>query len=318
MYDVIVIGGTTRDFFLRSSAYRVEKGFLLLPWGEKVVAEELIKEVGGGGCNAAVAFSRLGLKTSLLSRVGEDASGELVLRRLRDEGVSLELMQIEEKGTTSTSFILLSVAGEHTLVMYRGHNDEVIGNDFSWESLASTSWLYLADVAAARNDPSLKVADFVGERHLKLAFIPGQHQLKMGLSLLVPILKRTTILILNVYEAESLLGEKVSLNAGGGNQLANLDKLLRQFYRLGVKTAVITADVHGVRAFDGQTFFFQKAPEVDKIIDTVGAGDAFAAGVVASLIRGRSLKEALVLGTENAGAVLQQVGAQPGLLRREL
>lgn len=314
MFDVIVIGGTTRDFFMISPDYQVEAGYLKLPWGEKTVANQLVKEVGGGGCNAAVAFARLGLKTALVSRVGNDASGEVVAKRLREEGVSLDLLQVGREAQTSTSFILVDTTGEHTIVMYRGSNDEIITPKFSWENLTNTPWLYLADMSAPQEDPSLTIANFAEKHTLKLAFVPGQHQLRRGASQLRPVLLQTEVLILNIYEAQALLGAKVELNKLKDSQLEMIDNLLKGFYRMGVKTAVITADVYGVRAFDGKSFLFQEAPHVDKIVNTTGAGDAFAAGLIAGLIRKRSLKESLKLGSEEAGSVLRHLGAQVGLL----
>lgn len=318
MYDVIVIGGTTRDFFMISPDYQVGGDYLRLPWGEKTVASQLIKEVGGGGCNAAVAFARLGLKTALISRVGGDASGEVVAKRLREEGVALDLLQVRKEAQTSISFILTAPSGEHTIVMYRGNNDEVLDLNFSWDNLTHTAWLYLADVAAPQDDPSFKVADFAKEYGLKMAFVPGQHQLKRGVFQLKPVLLQTEVLILNIYEAQVLLGANVGPNKLKDSQLEAVDDLLKSFYRLGVKTAVITADIYGARAFDGKDFFFQEAPRVDKVVNTTGAGDAFAAGLIGSLIAGKSLRESLVFGSENAGSVLQQIGAQSGLIKRRM
>lgn len=318
MYDVIVIGGATRDFFMGSRDFRVENGFLLLPWGEKVVADSLIREVGGGGSNAAVALSRFGLRTALVSRVGEDASGEVIAQRLRKEGVSLDLLQIEPRGTTSTSVVLTAPSGEHTIVMYRGHNDEVIGEDFAWEALAQTSWLYLADVAARQKDPSLSVAAFASSHQLKLVFVPGQHQIKRGFKGIASVVRQAEVFILNAYEAQTILGEKVKVAVEGDPMLSSLDKMLEKFHRLGAKNVIITADIHGVRAFDGKEFFFQEAPQVTKVVNTTGAGDAFAAGLVAGLVRGLSFREALALGSENAGAVLWEMGAQSGLIRRKI
>lgn len=318
MYDVIVIGGTTRDFFMISPDYQIEGGCLQLPWGEKTVADQLVKEVGGGGCNAAVAFARLGLKTALVSRVGNDASGEAVVKRLQEEGVSLNLLQVESEAQTSTSFILTAPSGEHTIVMYRGDNDEIITPKFSWENLARTSWLYLADVAAPQDDPSVKIADFAKEHTLKLAFVPGQHQLKRGISSLEPVLRQTEVLILNIYEAQVLLEEKVELEETKNNQLSRLDTLLGKLNQLGAKTVVITADIHGVRAFDGRDFLFQPAPQVDKIVNTTGAGDAFAATFVAGCLRGKPIGECLALATRNVASVLSHFGAQAGLLRGAL
>jgi sugar/nucleoside kinase (ribokinase family) len=103
-----------------------------------------------------------------------------------------------------------------------------------------------------------------------------------------------------------------------GGELKRLDGWLEKLSDLGAKISIITADVFGVRAFDGKKFYFQPAPAVKKVVNTTGAGDAFAATFVAAQIRGLDITSSLKLASENAGSVLQQVGAQPGLARNKL
>lgn len=312
-FDVIAIGGSTRDFFMSSNNYDVSGNTLKLPWGEKVVAESLIKEIGGGGCNGAVSFARAGLKASLLTKFGNDSSGENIAHRLKDEGVDLSLLKIIPGGVTSTSFILCNLVGEHTIVMYRGSNDEYSSSEINWTEIKNTGLLYLADITAEHQDLSVEIAQFAKNNDIPLAFIPGQHQLKLGLEKLKPILSLTDTLILNFFEATALLKQdKVVENLSG--ELEMLDKMLQQFADFGVKTAAITADVHGVRAIDSGKFYFQPAPKVENMVNTTGAGDAFASAFVASKIKELEIEEGLKKAAENAGSVLTHLGAQTGLL----
>ncbi len=317
MFDVVVIGGATRDFFMISSRYRVADGRLELPWGEKTVVEELIKEVGGGGCNAAVAFSRLGLKVALMTRVGEDSSGAEVIERLQKEDVARDLVQIRSDSTTSLSCLLTDPSGEHTIVMYRGDNDHYLEEEIDWQALKETKWLYVADVTAVDNDPTDKLAEFAKSNQLKVAFVPGQHQLVKGIKGMNGVLPKTEILILNAYEADLLTGSQLDLQALG-ESLQQLDGMLKIFTARGVKLVVITADKHGARCSDGQNFYYTPPPRIEKIVNTTGAGDAFAAAFTAAIIRGKGVAEALSLATQNAGSVLQKVGAQAGLMKTEI
>ncbi|MEK7611351.1 MAG: carbohydrate kinase family protein [Patescibacteria group bacterium] len=311
-FDVIAVGGSTRDFFMYSGNYDVSGNILKLPWGEKVVAENLIKEVGGGGCNGAVSFARAGLKTSLLTKVGNDSSGENVAHRLKDEGIDLGLLKVIPGGTTSTSFILCNRTGEHAIVMYRGKNDEFTSSEINWNELSNTGWIYLADITAEQGDLSTEITQFAKENDIRLAFIPGQHQLKLGVEKLKPVLAGVDVMILNAFEAATLL-EKTSADETLGGELEMLDYLLQQFSALGVKTTVITADIHGARAFDAGKYYFQPAPRVEKTVNTTGAGDAFASAFVASRIKEIEPEDGLKKAAENAGAVLGHLGAQTGL-----
>lgn len=312
-FDVIAVGGSTRDFFMSSSNYDVTGNTLKLPWGEKVVAQNLIKEIGGGGCNGAVSFSRAGLKASLLTKVGNDSSGENVAHRLKDEGVDLGLLKVIPGGITSTSFILCNKTGEHSIVMYRGNNDEFISSEINWKELINSGWIYLADITAAHSDLSTEIAQFSNKNDIRLAFIPGQHQLKLGVEKLKPLFSVVDVLILNAYEASTLL-EKTPDPEMLMGELETLDTLLQQFGSFGVKTTVITADIHGARALTSGKYYFQPAPKVEKIVNTTGAGDAFASTFVASRIKEIETEEGLKKASENAGSVLTHLGAQTGLM----
>ena len=254
MFDVIVFGGATRDFFYISSDYKVKVDRLELVWGEKIVADSLYKDVGGGGCNAAVGFARLGLKTALFSQVGSDSSGEEIANRLKQEGIDPAYLKVKPNGITSSSAILAAKSGEHTIVMYRGTNDQLIDREVDWKGVRNTRWLYVADIAAKESDPCLELARLAGNFSLKLAFVPGQHQLRGGLDSLMPILAETEILILNCFEACEILGENYTKVTE-----AAISKMLRNFQSLGVQTTVITLNVKGVAVCDNDKIMLVSA-----------------------------------------------------------
>ena len=84
MFDVITIGSATRDVFLASKGFKVKRDKssvtdvdLVLPLGSKIEVENIIFETGGGATNAAVTFTRQGLKTAAIARLGEDPGGRL-------------------------------------------------------------------------------------------------------------------------------------------------------------------------------------------------------------------------------------------------
>jgi len=83
--------------------------------------------------------------------------------------------------------------------------------EIDWDALKETGWLYVADMAAIDEDPTIKLVEFAQNTHLKVAFIPGQHQLAKGLEIMREILSKTEILILNAYEAVLLTGSQLNL-----------------------------------------------------------------------------------------------------------
>ena len=91
-YDVVTIGSTLVDIFIKSDEFSVKKtsdGLMLCELlGDKVEVDELIMTSGGGASNAAVGFARQGFQTAIISELGKDALAEKVLRDLQEESTS--------------------------------------------------------------------------------------------------------------------------------------------------------------------------------------------------------------------------------------
>lgn len=308
MYDILTIGGATRDVFLVSSKYKQESGNLLLPWGEKVIAEEMIMEIGGGACNSAVGFSRLGFKTAFWGIVGGDQNGEEVAKRLKAEKVSLEFLTVSNESTTSYSVVLADRKGGHSICMYRGENDDLLETPFNLKSLSRAKLLYLTDIASSTEGLSYKISNIAKEKKIKLVFVPGQNQLDLGFDKLIPVIGSSDIFILNIYEACKLAKINYSRDKKTNRSL------LTAFCDAGAKIAVITEDKDGVDAYDGSKFIHNSAFPAENMVDTTGAGDAFSVGFTASILKGRTLQESLEFGCRNSASVISRWGAQKGLL----
>ena len=90
MYDVITVGSNTLDVFAKTDSELIEiktKNFteelLAYPLGSKILIKELDFMIGGGGTNTAVAFSRLGLKTGYLGKIGKDENGLKIFNNMK-------------------------------------------------------------------------------------------------------------------------------------------------------------------------------------------------------------------------------------------
>jgi sugar/nucleoside kinase (ribokinase family) len=98
-------------------------------------------------------------------------------------------------------------------------------------------------------------------------------------------------------------------------KLKDIKGLLSYIKGLGPKLVVITDGSNGAYAFDGQKYYFMKARS-KKVINTLGVGDAFGSALTSALIYDKNIKEALTWGIENSAAVVGEIGAQKGLLKR--
>ncbi len=143
---------------------------------------------------------------------------------------------------------------------------------------------------------------------VSLAFQPGTFQMKLGTTELKDIYKRTTIFFCNIAEAERILGVAT----------LGVKELIKRMHALGPKIVVLTDGHNGTYAYAGEEVMFQPIyPDALPPYERTGAGDAFASTTVGALALGKDLETALKWGSINSASVVQQIGAQKGLLTRK-
>lgn len=302
MFDIITFGSAVVDVFVDTET-SARKGNICYPLGSKILIEDLRFDVGGGGTNTAVAFSRLGFRTGFVGKIGEDSEGDRVLNVLKKENVKF-LGKATSFSITGYSIVLDSLSHDRTILTYKGINDELRAGEISFKNL-ETKWLYLSSLLGESFKTQKNLVNYLHKKGTKIAFNPSEYAIKV--LDLKPILKYTEILILNKEEAE-LLCKK--------NGVREKD-LLKGLNSLGSKIVVITNKDKEVLAYDGIRKY-SLMPHKVKAIERTGAGDAFASGFVAGQMAGKSIEQSLKLGLEESESVIRHKGAKVGLIRRRL
>ena len=139
-FDVVSFGSAVVDAFIRTNLSE-KSNFISYPIGTKILIKDLKFDVGGGATNTAVAFSRLGLKTGCICKIGDDEQGNDVLELLRKEKIKFLGTQIKAK--TGYSVILDSKEKNRTILTYKGVNNEIGLEDIK---KFKTKWLYLSSL----------------------------------------------------------------------------------------------------------------------------------------------------------------------------
>ncbi len=303
--DLIVMGSNTVDAFATAESDFIEiksnhsdEELIAYPLGSKIVIKDLRFGVGGNGVNVSIGCSRMGVRTAYLGKVGLDSNGELVLKALRDEGVSF----IGSRGgTTGFSMILESeIAKDHTILTFKGAN-----NDLRREELPELKarYFYFTSMLGDSFNTMKQLFNEVKDSSF-VAFNPSKTLTVMGVDSLKELLEAADLLILNEEEAEDLVGQ--------GSPEEKALRLLNFS-----KTVVVTLGAEGLVASDGSALYKAGVnPEV-KVVETTGAGDSFSAGLLSGLITGKGFEDALKLGILNSESVIGATGAIPGLLRGE-
>jgi len=277
-------------------------------WGDKIPFELAVEVPAvGNASNAAVAAARLGLGAGLRAYVGDDENGAKCIASLERDGVATTLVEKQAGKHTNYHFVLW-YEGERTILIKHEEFDYTVPPALS--SAEGPQWLYLSSLAQNSLPYEEAIAALLVQHpKVKLAFQPGTFQIQAGYEALKHIYARSEIFFCNVEEAAKILSTPAP---------ADKKELLRAVQALGPKIAVVTDGTNGAYAIDqgGQCFFVPMYPQGEPF-ERTGAGDAFASSVVAALALGKPLEEALLWGPVNAMAVVQEIGAQKGLLSRE-
>lgn len=319
---VVTIGGATRDIIFVSGEGEVirtpqdltRQKLLAFESGAKILSEEAFFTTGGGGCNTAVTLSRLGLPVAANVRIGVDNKGDEVAASLRDEKVTTTLAARDRTDSTGFSFILASAKErEHIAFLYRGVNNHLTVNATAIKKM-HPQWLYLASLTGQTWGPNMKkILSLVKNGKIKLMWNPGVTQLSTGYHGLAPLLRHTEVLSVNTDEAIELVLRRHGKIAG----ITKPAVLAKKLSTWGPRKVIITAGRAGAYLADN-TSVQHIAIRSSKVVDTTGAGDCFGASFVAGqiLFKGND-KKALRLGVVNTSFLVQQLGAERGLLTRQ-
>ncbi len=309
--DFIAIGDTVVDEFIRLEKAEVqcdeknENCTVTLPWGDKIPYDFSVMVPGvGNAANAAVAAARLGLSTAFVSNVGDDHYGAETLAMFKNEGVDTKYIAVNEGVPTNHHYVLWYNA-ERTILIRHEVYPCIIPENFD-----APKWLYLSSIGKhAGEDFYNQLAAWLGEHtDTKLAFQPGTFQIDLGIEKLKNLYAHTELVACNKEEAEKILGTGP----------IEIKSLLEKMHAIGPKIVLITDGPQGAYASDGEKMYkVPMYPDQKTPYDRTGAGDATTSTIVAALALGKSLDEALLWGPINAMAVVQEIGAQKGLLKSE-
>lgn len=320
-YDVLTIGGIMRDiiFFTREGTILKNpqnplcQKLICFEMGAKIYINEIYFEAGGGAANTAVGLSKLGLRTAIIGRVGDDKEGKRLIKELKEKKVATHLIQIDKNVSSGFTFILAikNKKRAHTIFAYRGTNDKLLFK-INREELKNIKQIYLSSISSPIWDRCLEDIFSLVDKRIKIAWNPSNVQLKAGWKKLKKYLAKTDILILNDDEARELVFSKEKRNG----DLNNNRYLLKRICEMGPRLVAITVGKYGAYAGIGEKVYYQKQAPA-KVIHATGAGDSFSAGFLASLFyEPENIQKALKWGVTNSASVIDHIGAQRGLLNK--
>ena len=175
------------------------------------------------------------------------------------------------------------------------------------KSFPHTDWIYYTSLSEGFESIQDNLVKFLNKHPgVRLAYNPGTFQLKYNLESTKEILAKADLLLVNLEEAQILVGKTL-------NQVKTITALMRELFTLGAKEVAITDGERGAYAGNKDEIFQMEALPVPVRFKT-GAGDAFSSGYLGARVLGHDIAHALTWGIANSCAVIQQFGNQTGLL----
>jgi sugar/nucleoside kinase (ribokinase family) len=313
-YDVLCIGNAivdviadTDDAFLNKQG--LHKGSMrLIDEAEAVRLYDAMgpgREISGGSAgNTAAGLAALGLKAAFIGQVADDQLGKIYQHDIEAQGIDFLVAARNDVGATARSLILVTPDAQRTMNTFLGAAQLLERNSVDLAAVADSGIIYLegylwdpAEPRAAM-EAAIEAAHAAGRKvafTLSDTFCVDRHRdgfwqlLRDG---------KVDILFANEAEAASM------------GQVNDVEEAIICLAKV-VPTLVVTRSEAGATAIAGGERADVPAEPIERLVDTTGAGDLFAAGFLAGEARGLGLKASLSLGAIAAAEVIQHYGARP-------
>ncbi len=312
-YDVYGIGNAIMDLQLHASddflkEIHAEKGIMTLVDEERqrLVLDALIKHPinqcsGGSACNTIVGIADFGGTAAYAGKVGSDNFGEQYLHELRDMGIAIEVPKTH--GTTGTCVVLITPDAQRTMLTHLGASVTLSPDDVVESEIAKAKYIYV--------EGYLFTGDTTKAAALKAIELAKKNNVKVALTVSDPFLiglcrdefwnlieGPVDLLFCNLEEARALTCMEDAVDCA------------REIHKHCDNVALTLGKDGSIIMHEDQVIPIEGVSV--QAVDTTGAGDMYAAGVLYGITNGLSWKQAGHLGSHAAGRIVSQLGARIG------
>ena len=291
MPDVVALGDVNVDIIAHFASYPAK--------GQDALAKGTEYHCGGSAANTAIALAGMGLDVCLIARVGSDPLTPKALETLLEAEVALSGLQRDPAVATGLMYVIVTPDGERTILGHRGANvftdpNQIREQDFQGAKLFHLSgYALLADPQRSAALLSLEMACRHG---LTVTLDPGMSVPQAVLDEMHALLPVVDIFMPNLAEAQRLTDQ------------IRPEQCARDLLEMGAEVVALKLGGNGCLIGDRDGFRHVPCFSVETR-DTTGAGDSFAAGVIAGLLGGLDLCSAAILGNAMGAVAAAHIGA---------
>lgn len=269
------------------------------------------RALAGAETNTAIGFARLGLHTGWVSKVGDDAFGKYIVQQLQKEKVNIEQVMVDPLFPTGFQLKSKVTQGDPEVQYFRKGSaaSHLNVQDFNDSYFSRARHLHMTGIPLGISD---EIREF--SQHA-LAFMKTEGKTVSFDPNLRPSLWSSEKEMVDVTNEAAFHADYVLPGIHEGKLLTGYDKPqdIASFYlEKGVKLVVIKLGEQGAFYKTLQDEGIADGFKVREVVDTVGAGDGFAVGVVSGLLEGLSLKESVLRGNAIGALAVQSLGDSDG------
>ncbi|MFJ7638419.1 sugar kinase [Peribacillus sp. NPDC097225] len=269
------------------------------------------KRFGGAETNVAIGVTRLGHRAGWISKVGQDDFGKAMVAFVRGEGVDVSQVQFDDKHPTGLYFKEVKNGNNVNVQYYRKDSaaSQLCPDDLNEQYIASAKYLHITGITPALSESCknsvFNAIEIAKKNGVKVIFDPNLRRKlwseEVARKVLTEIAALSDIILPGVDEGRFMFGED------------DPEKLGELFLQLGPSLVIIKVGAKGAYYFTKEQSALVNGFQVNQVIDPVGAGDAFAAGVISGLLNNLPVDEVVKMGNAVGALATMTLGDFEGL-----
>jgi sugar/nucleoside kinase (ribokinase family) len=273
--------------------------------GRLALVERMELHAGGCAANTGIGLAKLGVKTAIIGKVGDDGFGDFLVNRFASYGINTEGVVRDCVAATSATMVLVHGDGERSFLHYLGANASLLYEDIDKKRMLDTKILHIAGalvMPGIDGEPVAALLREAKEAGVTTALDTVWDATGQWMAKVAPCLPYVDYLLPSYEEARML--------AGG---LEKPEEIAAFLIDTGASTVGLKLGVRGsyFLSCDGSSFHLPILPV--RAVDALGAGDAFVAGFLAGLARGWDVEHSARLATAVGACCVTALGATTGV-----
>ncbi|MDD2485938.1 MAG: sugar kinase [bacterium] len=296
MLEVTTLGILVADVVAKPVEELPDKGKLAL-------VSQMELHSGGCAANTGIALAKIGLKTGIIGKVGDDGFGDFMVNACNHYGLDTRGIVRSREMSTSATMVMVDSSGERTFLHHTGANGDFEESDINYTVVAQSQLIHIAGHFLMPKFDGRQAAEAlkrIRKMGIKTSLDTAWDATGRWMFLLKPCLQHLDIFLPSLDEAQQISGLKEPRD------------IARFFMDCGIELIAIKMGSKGSYATDGENELIMP-PFMVEAVDAVGAGDSFVAGFLTGIMRGWDLEKTLKFANATGALCVTAIGATTGI-----